>query len=440
MSTQLRNMRKNVRANLNVQVLLTGTDREGLPFSISGKSMDFSRKGMGVLLDRDVAGPGTVLTVASDNRFLSSATVQWVRRDEETGLYKMGLRLIEPKASFLFKIAASLLLFWAFMQQVSWASPGEFVRGAPRPSSGVRIEQTVASSTGGAGVSTKEVEQLLGYSDSQSQDQKLEDDEQDGDTWLRAAIQTASEKNTTAGRAALNIRMSKDSYAAGETIAASEYRLSNPSQHSRSVEIKTWLAAPGLPPISVGNVGADGLYVLPPGVSEEYGPVQLMSVADDLPAGKYEFSARMLDPVTGDVLEEKIKPFALSTSIGKPLAKSAAEAPMLDINLQFPQYNYTYGDTVSLAQFRIANPTAAIATLELKVWLEVPGKGPISVFTMGADGSLILTPGSDLNLEPLKAFKVTDDLPAGTYQLKCRAMDPATGQTFFENASSFEIR
>ena len=89
---------------------------------------------------------------------------------------------------------------------------------------------------------------------------------------------------------------------------------------------------------------------------------------------------------------------------------------------------------------RIANMTASTATLELKIWLEIPGKSPIAVFSLGADGSLVLTPGSRMNLEPLKTFKVTNDLPAGICQLKCKAMDPATGRTFYENASAFEIR
>ena len=65
---------------------------------------------------------------------------------------------------------------------------------------------------------------------------------------------------------------------------------------------------------------------------------------------------------------------------------------------------------------------------------------PIAVFSLGADGSLVLTPGSDMELQPLDPFKVTQNLPAGTYVLKSRVLDPVTGEVFHETASSFEIR
>jgi hypothetical protein len=433
MSKQFSNMRKNVRASLQVEILLKGTSREGLPFSISGRTRDFSRKGLGVLLDRDVAALGSVVTVSSDNRFLSSATVQWVRRDSKTGLYQVGLRLIEPKTRFFFKIAASLLLMWAFMQQVSWAQAGKAFRYSPAASDSSRIGQTVSTSAGSV-VSANEMSQAPGSAD------QNETDESEGDGWLSAAIRSASETRNRAGRASLDISMSKESYVAGETIQTSAYRLSNPSQHSRSVEIKTWLATAGLRPISIGSVGSEGNYILPPGVSEEFGSVQLMPMTEDLPAGKYEFSARIIDPVTGDVLEEKTKSFALSTSQGSVLSRVEDENPMLDVNFQFDKFNYTYGDMVSLSQLKIANQTDKTATLELKLWLEVPGKDPLSVLSMGADGTLMLTPGADMSFEAFRSFKVSEDLPAGTYTLKARAIDPATGQTFYENASSFEIR
>ena len=64
----------------------------------------------------------------------------------------------------------------------------------------------------------------------------------------------------------------------------------------------------------------------------------------------------------------------------------------------------------------------------------------MAVFSLGADGSLALTPGSDMTLQPLEPFKVTEKLPAGTYTVKSRIVDPVTGQVFHESASSFEIR
>ena len=59
---------------------------------------------------------------------------------------------------------------------------------------------------------------------------------------------------------------------------------------------------------------------------------------------------------------------------------------------------------------------------------------------MAGGGSLVLTPGAEIKLEPLEPFKVTETLPAGTYQLKSRVLNPVTGETFNESSSSFEIR
>ena len=93
-----------------------------------------------------------------------------------------------------------------------------------------------------------------------------------------------------------------------------------------------------------------------------------------------------------------------------------------------------------MAAFRIMNHGASAATVEAKVWLEAPGLNPIPVFSLGADGSLVLTPGSDMALQPLESFKVTENLPTGNYVLKSRVLDPVTGEVFHESASSFEIR
>src|SRR5262249_44627182 len=106
-------MRRNVRAQLNVPVVLSGTDREGNPFKVSGQSRDFSRTGLAVVLERDLVAIGSVVTITNAGRFQGIATVQWVGRDAETGLAKVGLKLVQSKTSFGLKIAAGLLLFFA---------------------------------------------------------------------------------------------------------------------------------------------------------------------------------------------------------------------------------------------------------------------------------------------------------------------------------------
>jgi hypothetical protein len=200
------------------------------------------------------------------------------------------------------------------------------------------------------------------------------------------------------------------------------------------------MAAPGLTPISIGNVGADGLYVLTPGVDEEYGPLDLLTVTPELPGGRYEFSARVLDPVTGEVLNENIQSFDVSTASPQASSPGVEEAPLVSLEFQMGNARYSFGDTVSLASYRLANHGASSATIEVKVWLESPGHDPIAVFSMGADRTLVLTPGSQMSLSPMESFTVTENLPAGTYQLKSRVLNPITGQTYYEGAKAFEIR
>src|SRR5206468_5050680 len=96
------NLRTNVRAKLQLQVVLTGTDQKGNRFEITGHSADFSRKGLGVILDRDVLSQGSTVTVSSEGKLRSDAAVQWIRRDPVTGLFQVGLRLAAPRVSIGF--------------------------------------------------------------------------------------------------------------------------------------------------------------------------------------------------------------------------------------------------------------------------------------------------------------------------------------------------
>jgi hypothetical protein len=132
--------------------------------------------------------------------------------------------------------------------------------------------------------------------------------------------------------------------------------------------------------------------------------------------------------------------FTLATSAGNSSRAFQNQAPQVSIDSQIANTSFRSGDTVSMAAFRIMNHGASAATVEAKVWLEAPGLNPIPVFSLGADGSLVLTPGSDMALQPLESFKVTENLPTGNYVLKSRVLDPVTGEVFHESASSFEIR
>jgi hypothetical protein len=113
-------LRRNVRASLSAPVIIQGTDHLGRPFQFQGESIDFSRKGLGLLVPRDIVGRGSVLTVTVPKRFHGKAVVQWTRLDADTGGIRIGCCLMNPKASLSFRIAASSLLCVAFVGQVSF--------------------------------------------------------------------------------------------------------------------------------------------------------------------------------------------------------------------------------------------------------------------------------------------------------------------------------
>ncbi len=428
------NSRKNIRASLSVQVVMTGTSVEGLPFKVSGTSVDFSRQGCGIILDRSFASPGSIVTLLHGDRFRSEAEVRWVKTDSETGRYRVGLRLIQPQAGVGLKLAASLLLFWTFFcQSVSARASSAADRSDQLRSATV---QTIASPPAASFTLSG------GYTSHTSRrDNAAAEESHETTSWIESSMKQAADSRSNAGYANIDIRMSKDVYRFGDTVAANLYHLSNPSNYEKRIEVKTWLAVPGTAPIPVGTVGADGLYSLAPGSDEEYGPVQLMPVISDLPSGKYEFNARALDPVTGEIISEKISPFSIATPSETPTFAPRTTRPTLAVDFQIGKSSYSMGETVASTEgCRIRNQDITSATIELKIWLEGPGLLPISVFSVGADGTLVLTAGSEIRLEPFQPFKVTPSLPSGVYQIKTKILDPTTGQQIMETASSFAIR
>ena len=111
----------------------------------------------------------------------------------------------------------------------------------------------------------------------------------------------------------LIIEMSQASYVNGETVTASTFRLANPTAEPVVVELKVWIGTPipGLPVVSMFNVGADGSFVVPAGLDADFGPFPVFPVGAGLPRGSYEFSSRILHWVTGELLSEDLNPFAI---------------------------------------------------------------------------------------------------------------------------------
>jgi hypothetical protein len=102
----------------------------------------------------------------------------------------------------------------------------------------------------------------------------------------------------------LDIQMSQTRYFNGQTVIAQEFRLKNETATSEEVELKVWLGIPGLSPISILNLGSDGTLIVPANFDQNFGPVTLFQMGFEMPSGTYEFSSRMVHPVTGKLISE----------------------------------------------------------------------------------------------------------------------------------------
>ena len=105
--------------------------------------------------------------------------------------------------------------------------------------------------------------------------------------------------------------LDQSNYSDGEVITASTLRFFNPGDAPVPVELKIWIDTPDNTPISVFNFGAKGAFSLQAGADIELGPRGLLTVTPGMARGPYEFSCRMLDPVTGALLAEDRNPFVI---------------------------------------------------------------------------------------------------------------------------------
>ena len=84
---------------------------------------------------------------------------------------------------------------------------------------------------------------------------------------------------------------------------------SRPGSRGRRDEDLAGRPQPG--PTSVVNAGADGSLTLAAGFDQEFGPIDLFVVRAGFPSGTYEFSCRLLDPITGQTKHEDLNPFEI---------------------------------------------------------------------------------------------------------------------------------
>ena len=149
------------------------------------------------------------------------------------------------------------------------------------------------------------------------------------------------------------------------------------------------------------------------------------------------FSARSDNPIPDGrawkLFASGWDPFSPNVDIGARIVMNST-GPICDI--QMSKSNYNIGDTVTATTFRLANPSSEPVAVEWKVWLVPAALPPVSVINVGADGSVILPPGSDFDFGPLSLFP--GNVP-GPYEFSCRLLDPTTGALLFEDLNPFSI-
>jgi hypothetical protein len=238
----------------------------------------------------------------------------------------------------------------------------------------------------------------------------------------------------------LEIELSSGAYTAGSTVTATTFRFRNPGAQAAPIEAKIWLTIPGNPPISVLNFGSDGSVSLPARFTQDIGPLSLLRVSSSTATGSYEFSSRVIDPMTGELFSEDLNPFTVGAASGAFVIEEDSDAaettPSLEIELD--KTTFASGDTV-WAKLKLRNPAAASARVEMKLWMGAPGGVVSNYFNSGSDGSLVLPASADMNLGPLGVLYVAAGLVRGTHEFSGRLLDPVTGKQHSESLKPFLV-
>ena len=73
-------------------------------------------------------------------------------------------------------------------------------------------------------------------------------------------------------------------------------------------------------------------------------------------------------------------------------------------------------------------------------WIVQPERTAFSHLNLGANGSLILPLGLDIDLGPIPVFAVTAQTAPGTYGFGCRTLDLVTGEPRVLDEAPFEVQ
>ena len=111
------------------------------------------------------------------------------------------------------------------------------------------------------------------------------------------------------------ITLSKSTYLTGDTVTATEFGPKNTSSSpSGLVRIQVIITIPGMGPITIFDVGADGSLQLPPSININLGPVSFFSITSGSafpPKGNWSLDSKVTNPTTGAVIDQDINPFVI---------------------------------------------------------------------------------------------------------------------------------
>jgi hypothetical protein len=230
------------------------------------------------------------------------------------------------------------------------------------------------------------------------------------------AIPLAKIGTPIAANPVIDLQLNQSSYQRGDTVEIKSLWISNPSQEPQSVEAKTWIALPGMQPVSLTVQNAADSISLSPGINQDYGTTPILIISGISPAGSGIVGARLLNPITGEIVSEDLNVLTINASLQRSMMNQLLTAPAPRVILQryYSQSGITY----------MVSNSANIATeVEIKMWLDNADGTTTSVFAAGADGAVMLSPGSSITLYP-QSFSPN---------LRARVLEAATGTILCEH-------
>jgi hypothetical protein len=112
--------------------------------------------------------------------------------------------------------------------------------------------------------------------------------------------------------ATVNATIGKTTYAAGDTITASELRLKNPNASALAVRLRIWFVVPSVGEHTLLDTGAQASFMLPANLDVDFGPIQLIPVGASFPPrGSWQLNARITNPSGTVVYSEDANAFTV---------------------------------------------------------------------------------------------------------------------------------